>query len=104
MTHVIVVLSGPIAAGKTTLCDELVNRFGFNVFKTWELIHELRKEIPAERAALQKAGESLDRKTSGDWVAQSLAKKMQSGAGMEGNVVVDAVRIKRQIDGLRRAF
>jgi adenylosuccinate synthase len=103
MAHVIVVLSGPIAAWKTTLCDDLVSRFGFSVFKTRELIQELLKDVPSERGALQKAGESLDKKTKGEWVAQSLAKKIQ-GLGIEGDIVVDSVRIKRQIDGLRRAF
>jgi adenylosuccinate synthase len=102
MTPLIVVLSGPIAAGKTTLCDELVSRFEFGVFKTRELIQELLKNVPSERGALQKAGEALDRKTKGDWVAQSLAKKLQQ---LElNNVIVDSVRIKSQIIGLRRAF
>jgi adenylosuccinate synthase len=103
MTRLIVLLSGPIAAGKTTLCDELVSRFGFSVFKTRELIQELLKDVPAERGALQKAGESLDKKTKGGWIAQSLAQKVQ-GLGIEGNIVVDSVRIKKQIDGVRRAF
>ena len=103
MTRFIVLLSGPIAAGKTTLCDELVSRFGFSVFKTRELIQEIHKDVPAERGALQKAGESLDRKTEGEWIAQSLARKVQE-LGTNGNVVVDSVRIKKQIDGVRRAF
>src|SRR5260370_33803854 len=103
MTRVIVLLSGPIAAGKTTLCDELVSRFGFSVFKTRELIQELCKDVPTERGALQKAGESLDRKTKGEWIAQSLARNVQA-LETTGNVVVDSVRIKKQIDGVRRAF
>jgi adenylosuccinate synthase len=98
----IVLLSGPIAAGKTTLCDDLVNRFGFRMFKTRELIEALRS-VPAERKALQKAGEALDQKTKGAWVADALAKKVQE-LGAEDNVVVDSVRIKQQIDGVRKAF
>jgi adenylosuccinate synthase len=103
MTRLIVVLSGPIAAGKTTLCDELVGRFEFSVFKTRELIQELLKKVPSERGALQRAGEALDRKTKGDWVAQSLAKKLQQ-LELRDNIIVDSVRIKSQIVGLRRAF
>jgi adenylosuccinate synthase len=73
------------------------------VFKTRELIQELLKNVPSERAALQKAGETLDRKTNGDWVASSLARKIQE-KGSKCHVIVDSVRIKKQIDGLRRAF
>jgi len=65
MARVIVLLSGPIAAGKTTLCEELVDRFGFYVCKTRELIHTQLKDVPAERGALQKAGEKLDKKNKG---------------------------------------
>jgi adenylosuccinate synthase len=103
MNQLIVVLSGPIAAGKSTLCDGLVGQFGFSVFKTRELIQELLKNVPSERAALQKAGETLDRRTNGDWVAASLARKIQE-RGKKCHVIVDSVRIKKQIDGLRRAF
>ncbi len=103
MTRVIVLLSGPIAAGKTTLCDELVTRFGFTVFKTRELIQHLMKDIPSERGALQKAGETLDKRTNGEWIAKSLAQRVHE-MGASGNVVLDSVRIKKQIDGVRRAF
>lgn len=103
MPRLIVMLSGSVAAGKTTLCDELVRRFGFTVFKTRELIQQLVKDIPSERGALQKAGEALDKKTKGAWIAKSLAQMVQA-TGTTGNIVVDSVRIKKQIDGVRRAF
>jgi adenylosuccinate synthase len=102
MARVIVLLSGPIAVGKTTLCDELVSRFGFQVFKTRELIQVLKK-VPTERGALQKAGEALDRSTNGDWIAKALGLKVQESKIID-NIVVDSVRIKKQIDGVRRAF
>jgi adenylosuccinate synthase len=102
MARTIVLLSGPIAAGKTTLCDDLVSRFGFAVFKTRELIQSLEKNVPTERAALQAAGEKLDRTTKGEWVAQALAQRVQ-GIERNQNVVVDSVRIKNQI-GLAPIF
>lgn len=103
MNQLIVVLSGPIAAGKTELCKELVRGFGFTVFKTRELIQELVNDIPSERGALQHAGEVLDRRTNGAWVANALARKIQ-GESRGCHIIVDSVRIKRQIDGVRRAF
>lgn len=103
MNRIIVLLSGPIAAGKTTLCNELVSRFGFTVFKTRELIQELISDVPSERGPLQKAGEVLDQKTNGEWIADALARKVHQGES-NGNIVVDSVRIKNQIDSVRRAF
>jgi adenylosuccinate synthase len=67
------------------------------------LIQELLKDVPSERGALQKGGEALDHKTRGEWVAQALARKVQE-LGTTANVVVDSVRIKKQIDGVRRGF
>src|SRR5580700_11498743 len=90
------------ASGKTTLCDDLVNRFGVRVFKTRELIETL-SSAPAERKALQNAGEALDKRTKGAWVADALGKRVQE-LRIEENVVVDSVRIKSQIDGVRQAF
>ncbi len=103
MNQLIVVLSGPIAAGKTELCKELVRGFGFTVFKTRELIQELVNDVPSERGALQDAGEVLDRRTNGAWVANALARKIQ-GESRGCHIIVDSVRIKKQIDGVRRAF
>lgn len=102
MARIIVLLSGEIAAGKTTLCDALVARFGFHVFKTRELIQTLQV-VPAERGALQKAGEDLDKKTKGAWVADALGKVVPE-LKETTNVIVDSVRIKPQIDSVRRAF
>lgn len=102
MPRIIVLLSGEIAVGKTTLCEALVKRFGFHVFKTRELIRALRL-VPAERGALQKAGEDLDKKTKGTWVAEALGK-MLPDLPENTNVIVDSVRIKQQIDAVRKAF
>ena len=102
MPRIIVLLSGEIAVGKTTLCEALVKRFGFHVFKTRELIQVLQS-VPAERGALQKAGEELDKKTKGTWVAEALGKSVRDLKDST-NVIVDSVRIKQQIDCVRKAF
>jgi adenylosuccinate synthase len=102
MARTIVLLSGEIAAGKTTLCDALNNRFSFHVFKTRELI-QTRVEVSLERLALQKAGEALDRKTQGAWVADALGRKV-GDLPQDRDIVVDSVRIKKQIDAVRKGF
>lgn len=102
MPRIIVLLSGEIAVGKTTLCDALVKRFGFHVFKTRELI-QVMQSVAAERGALQKAGEDLDKKTKGAWIADALGKVVPDLNELT-NVIVDSVRIKQQIDSVRKAF
>lgn len=102
MPRQVVLLSGPVASGKTTLADALETRYGFHRFKTRQLIQAIR-EVKAERRALQRAGEALDKKTSGQWVADALGRVVQSLTD-DSCVVVDSVRIKSQVDAVRRAF
>ncbi len=73
------------------------------LFKTNHLISTLIPSVPNERQALQEAGETLDRRTQGDWVGQALARKVQS-LDEHSIVVVDAVRIEHQIESIRKAF
>lgn len=98
----IIVLSGPVASGKTTLGDTLVTRYGFVRLKTRQLIHAmLGTEI--EREALQKAGDRLDRKHKGRWVAQALSRAL-SNQPEDVVVLVDSVRIPGQVDAIRKSF
>ena len=99
----IIVLSGPIASGKTTLGDMLVERYSFVRFKTNELIQTLRPRVANERTALQKAGESLDRTTRGAWVRDALIRKLTEFPD-NASVVVDSVRIANQISEIRQSF
>jgi adenylosuccinate synthase len=98
-----VVLSGPIACGKSSLAEQLVGRFGFLLVKTHELIRTASPGVPAERASLQKAGEALDKQTKGQWVADALVRRL-ARESESAPVVVDSVRIKEQIAALRRAY
>lgn len=99
----VVVLSGPVASGKSTLGDRLVGRFGFVRVKTRELIRVLRPEVSLKRKSLQEAGEALDQETSGRWVARALESRLAQEPEAIA-VVVDAVRIKEQVDSIRQAY
>lgn len=102
----ILVLSGPIAAGKSTLGDQLAQQYGGVRFKTNDLIQSLRPNIPDERRALQIAGEALDRSTRGKWVCDALIQRLADNFlnSAPELVIVDSVRIKQQIDYVRRGF
>ncbi len=102
MPRRVILLSGPIASGKTTLAQKLVEGYGYNLFKTRELITSLTGSEVA-RGQLQQAGERLDRRTKGRWVATALEREV-SRLDEDATVIVDAVRIKLQIEAIRDAF
>src|SRR5438046_2983345 len=103
MASRIVAISGRIASGKSTLARGLHSQFGCLRVSTHELLHELLAKIVDSRSELQGAGETLDRRTGGEWVAQAVAKRTV-GLDKNATIIVDAVRIRGQVDGLRRAF
>jgi adenylosuccinate synthase len=99
----IVVLTGPIGGGKTTLGDALAERFAFLMVKTRELIVAARPRVAVERQALQRAGDALDRETGGAWVADQLARLVVAGSE-EATWIVDSARRPQQIEAIRVAF
>ena len=98
-TRQVVMVSGPIASGKTTLCRLLAQRFGFCVLSTREL---LAHGAP-DRVELQAAGASLDESTGGRWVLDGLLQ-MQKMRPNSVLFAVDAVRTLDQIRWVRYAF
>lgn len=103
MAKQIVLLSGRVCTGKTTLSEQFAERFGALQFKTREVIASLARNIVPERGAMQRYGELLDRRTKGQWVCDALSRKLETlddGAV----IVVDAVRILNQIEAIRRAY
>jgi adenylosuccinate synthase len=104
MARRIIALSGPIASGKTALGDTLIERYGFRRFKTRELLKRLLPSTAVERAALQQAGEALDRKTNGRWIADALVRELAGDTDASSDVIVDAVRIEAQIEAIRNSY
>lgn len=104
MANWVVVLSGPIRSGKTTLASRLSDKFGMTLVKTHDLIQDSYKNRPAKgRIELQEYGERLDKETKGQWVASELAKVVVS-KGENATFVVDSARIPEQVAAIRRAF
>src|SRR6266852_8238882 len=110
MPKLIVLISGNVSAGKTTLCEGLRRHYDSTTVKTKEVLKDLavkklRKELPSERRALQKFGEQLDVETKGEWVLNALKKHIADAKlGQENVVVVDAVRILPQIKAIRKGY
>ena len=99
----VILLSGRVSSGKTTLSAGLQQQFGARVVKTKELIRHAAKDLPLERASLQQYGERLDRETDGKWVADALLAVIKD-LPQEQLVLVDAIRILPQADHIREAL
>jgi adenylosuccinate synthase len=103
MPKQIVILSGHVCAGKSTLATSLAEQFGFKHIKTWNFIKARGEHLQLQRTALQDFGEALDRKTGGAWVRDDLQKIVRNEAS-DGLFVVDSVRHPGQIEFLRKAY
>jgi adenylosuccinate synthase len=102
----IVLLSGRVSSGKSTLSEQLLTQFGFEVLKTKELIKRLAQkklgtELERDRKAMQRFGERLDNETEGKWVRDALMNLVR---GPNQRVIVDSVRISKQIRAIRKSY
>ena len=99
MAFSIVVLSGAVATGKTTLADELEQRFGAQRIGSHELLlARLGQGERRDRSALQTLGERLDRESGGRWLADEpvdvlAADELRPGGG--------PVKVRLQVSGVR---
>jgi adenylosuccinate synthase len=101
------VLSGPIGAGKSALAESLVKHYGARVVKTRDLIRAQMPLLKEERAALQRAGEKLDRADGGRWVKNALVRFIEDNVGgpaAVGFFVIDSARIAGQVSAVREAY
>lgn len=94
----LILLSGPVCAGKTTLAYGLQRRIGIRVLTTRAVLagHAGEKPEQLDRSRLQLLGEDLDRSTGGSWIVDAI-----QNLGIETAMVVDAVRTLDQVAAVR---
>jgi adenylosuccinate synthase len=104
----IVVLSGPVGSGKSTLGGDLAARYGADHIRTQVIIKALASaagvELQNERRALQVHGDVLDKQTRGAWVADAVDKHIAESTDKAVLIIVDAVRRLEQIEVLRERY
>jgi hypothetical protein len=92
----VLVLSGPVCAGKTTLSHALVAA-GMTRLSTRNLLLAVAGDKARDRSTLQWLGERLDREQGGRWIVDGLRRVASRG----DHVVVDAIRTADQLSELR---
>lgn len=102
MIQKLILVSGPISSGKSTLSKGLADRFGFTIYRTRDWLSRRFPTGATSRRALQDEGERLDAQTRGKWVVEELARELRDQ--LDGAVILDSVRTREQVELLREAF
>ncbi len=103
MVHRLIVISGYVSSGKSTLAQGLSDRFGIDVRRTKDwLSRRASSGGDLDRKQLQRYGEELDTETRGRWIVEELTTDLPGLT--TGTVILDSVRTKEQVDLLREAF
>lgn len=102
----LVLLSGAVAVGKTTLRLELLSSHGFEYVRSSGYLMQLAKDrgLPVDRTALQNLGDELDVASDYRWVVDKVALPAIEAYPNQLRWLVDAVRKERQIDYFRAVF
>src|ERR1700722_11192260 len=105
---VIIILSGEICTGKTTLADKLEADFGFQRCKTRAgLSYYADQRPPSERedrSFQQPFGARLDVETDGKWVLDYFQHLYHKEFELHKHYLIDSVRIKEQVQHIRNAY
>lgn len=101
----LILLSGPVAGGKSAVATALLDGHGFRRISTGGHLVTVAEErgIPVGRTELQNLGDALDIETDFLWPVDVTIRQMQSAS--ESKLwLLDAVRKERQVHHFRKAF
>lgn len=92
----ILLLSGPAAAGKSTICEGLIEKHGFAPIKSSRYLRDLvdPPEREVTREVLQEIGDRLDVETDFNWLVQDVAIPQMAELHDQPFWLVDNVRLR----------
>lgn len=104
--EILVLISGPVAVGKTALRQELiaVHEFDYVRSGSYLLARAEQQGIASCRTDLQNLGDALDRQTDYRWLLDDVALPGFAKVPEQRRWLVDAVRKARQIEHFRAEF
>lgn len=104
--RLILLLSGPVAVGKSTLASHLVGDHGFRTIRSGKYLQALALQAGSDtsRVALQRLGDNLDEQTDYAWLINDVAAPQIDGAPEQARWLLDSVRKERQVEHFRRRF
>ena len=100
MSAGLILLSGRVGVGKTSVGLAMTASLGAALFSTSQAIANRLPDTPLARLAFQQAGESLDASTHGRWVAEELVSSLENSPNW---LIVDAIRTRNQILAIRES-
>src|SRR5438552_17743443 len=99
----LIIISGQVSSGKSTLAQGLSKGFGFEVRRTKDwLKRRTGSEGRKDRKELQRGGDRFDSETGGKWIVEELITDLPSLA--TEYLILDSARIKDQVEALRVAI
>lgn len=106
MSTRILLLSGPLAVGKSAVAAALTERFGFRKIASSGYLRQLANErgLPDTRESLQKLGDNLDEQTDYRWLVDEVAAPQLANYPNQVLWFVDAVRKDEQVRHFRARF
>ncbi|GAB2179078.1 AAA family ATPase [Dongia sp. agr-C8] len=104
--RIVLLLSGPIAVGKTSVADSLIDGHGFTAIKSGNHLRALAADRGGgqSRLELQKLGDSLDEDTDYRWLIDDVASKSIRDTPGQTRWLLDSVRKERQVAHFRQSF
>jgi hypothetical protein len=105
-TPLLLLLSGPVAVGKSAIAGELVQAHGFQSIRTGAYLARLAKQQgkDSSRTALQELGDELDNQTDYRWLVDDVAVLALQVDPKQSRWLLDCVRKRRQVEHFRTRY